>query len=91
MWVERIFKFDEDVDFMYKLHDEEISVEILNKMNGKMVSVEVDDEYPDEDEPCDDPNQEYDIHYLGKRYTTFGEYLHKPRVDETDESLKIML
>lgn len=80
MWVERIFKFDEDIDFMYKLHDEEVSVNQLLEMKGKIVEVDLSDEHPDEDEPINRPDDIYDIRYKGNKYWTYGEYLHKQEV-----------
>lgn len=77
MWVERIFDFNENVDLLYKLHDEELSVNQLLEMKGKVVEVELLDDYPD-DEPSNRPDDTYDIKYKGNKYWTYGEYLNKP-------------
>ena len=76
MWVERIFDFNENVDLLYKLHDEEISVDQLLEMKGKVVEVELLDDDPD-DEPSNRADDSYDIKYKGNKYWTYGEYLKR--------------
>lgn len=80
MWVKRIFNFNDHVDLVYKLHDNELSVDELLEMKGKVVEVDLSDDNPEEDEPTSHPDDIYDIRYNGHEIWTYGEYLHKPEV-----------